>query len=186
MLREDRYAQLIEVASRIVVEDGIGALTMEGLATKAKISKPVVYSHFVDRNDLLGQLIQAYWREHDAYVPSEPEPGENIADFTRRSTDAHFEFVTSRSHPIRQLIRRSFDDPAIAHIVAQRENEVVAQLATFAVEHGGLNETEAQAAATVSLGALRAASVAAAADPARTETLKAAYIAVSDRLLRLN
>jgi AcrR family transcriptional regulator len=52
----ERRRQLLEVARRIVREEGADGLTLGHLAVKAGVSKPVVYDHFPTRSKLLIEL----------------------------------------------------------------------------------------------------------------------------------
>ncbi|OCJ03513.1 TetR family transcriptional regulator [Rhizobium sp. AC27/96] len=58
--REDRYRQLIEVAWRIVGEEGTEALTLGRLSERAGVTKPVVYDHFATRPGLLAALYREF------------------------------------------------------------------------------------------------------------------------------
>ncbi len=58
--REDRRRQLVDVAWRIVREEGTEALTLPRLAEQAKVAKPVVYDHFATRPALLAALYQEF------------------------------------------------------------------------------------------------------------------------------
>jgi AcrR family transcriptional regulator len=60
--REDRHRQLLDVAWRLIREEGTEALTLGRLAERAIITKPVVYSHFGTRQGLLAAL----YRDFDA------------------------------------------------------------------------------------------------------------------------
>lgn len=60
LLREDRHAQLIDTARRIVRDEGTDALTLGRLAERAGVTKPVVYDHFGSRNGLLAALYRDY------------------------------------------------------------------------------------------------------------------------------
>lgn len=62
LAREDRHAQLIDTARRLVREEGTDALTLGRLAELAGVTKPVVYDHFETRNGLLVAL----YRDYDA------------------------------------------------------------------------------------------------------------------------
>ncbi|WP_288194820.1 TetR family transcriptional regulator [uncultured Phyllobacterium sp.] len=62
LTREDRFRQLMDVAWRIVREEGTEALTLGWLAEKAEVTKPVVYDHFGTRAGLLAAL----YRDFDA------------------------------------------------------------------------------------------------------------------------
>ncbi|OBZ93295.1 TetR family transcriptional regulator [Pararhizobium polonicum] len=58
--REERHRQLLDVAWRVIREDGTEALTLGHLAEQAGITKPVVYDHFTTRPGLLAALYQEF------------------------------------------------------------------------------------------------------------------------------
>lgn len=60
--REARRRQLLDIAWRIIGEEGTEALTLGRLAVAAGVTKPVVYDHFVTRSGLLAEL----YKEFDA------------------------------------------------------------------------------------------------------------------------
>jgi AcrR family transcriptional regulator len=60
MSREERYRQLLDVAWRLVREEGTEALTLGRLAEQAGVTKPVVYDHFSTRPGLLAALYQEF------------------------------------------------------------------------------------------------------------------------------
>lgn len=62
LTRAQRHRQLVDVAWRMVREEGSDALTLGRLAEQAGVTKPVVYSHFATRSALLAAL----YREFDA------------------------------------------------------------------------------------------------------------------------
>ena len=58
--REDRRRQLLDVAWRLIREEGTEALTLGRLSEQAGITKPVVYDHFGTRTGLLAALYQDF------------------------------------------------------------------------------------------------------------------------------
>ncbi|KAA8997673.1 TetR/AcrR family transcriptional regulator [Affinibrenneria salicis] len=60
LLREERHAQLTEVAWRIIRTEGTEALTLGHLAQQAGVTKPVVYDHFTNRAGLLAALYKEF------------------------------------------------------------------------------------------------------------------------------
>lgn len=58
--REDRQRQLLDVAWRLIREEGSEALTLGRLAEQAGVTKPVVYDHFGTRAGLLAALFLEY------------------------------------------------------------------------------------------------------------------------------
>lgn len=62
LARDARRRQLLEVAWRLVRDEGADALSLGRLADQAGVTKPLVYDHFETRNGLLIAL----YREYDA------------------------------------------------------------------------------------------------------------------------
>ncbi|CCQ17962.1 putative TetR family transcriptional regulator [Rhodococcus sp. AW25M09] len=58
--RSDRYEQLVEVSWALVRAEGADALTLGRLAEHAGVAKPVVYSHFASRAELLAALFTEF------------------------------------------------------------------------------------------------------------------------------
>ena len=56
LARDERNRQLLDVAWRLVRDEGTDALTLGRLAEAAGVTKPVVYDHFGTRNGLLAAL----------------------------------------------------------------------------------------------------------------------------------
>lgn len=97
MTGQERRAQLLDVGRSVFAERGYEAASVEEIATRAKITKPVVYEHFsgkeglyaviVDREvqGLLGRITDALVGDHPralleqaaagflSYIESEPE-----------------------------------------------------------------------------------------------------------------
>ncbi|MET1079673.1 MAG: TetR/AcrR family transcriptional regulator [Pseudomonas sp.] len=58
--REERQRQLLDVAWKLVREDGTEGLTLGRLAEQAGVTKPVVYDHFGTRPGLLAALYKKF------------------------------------------------------------------------------------------------------------------------------
>lgn len=58
--RDERQRQLLDVAWKLISDEGTDALTLGRLATEAGITKPVAYDHFGTRNGLLVALYQDF------------------------------------------------------------------------------------------------------------------------------
>jgi AcrR family transcriptional regulator len=60
LARDARLRQLLDVAWRLVREEGTEALTLGRLAEQSGVTKPVVYDHFGTRSGLLAALYQEF------------------------------------------------------------------------------------------------------------------------------
>jgi AcrR family transcriptional regulator len=53
LLPEQRREQLLDVVLEIINTDGVGAVSMDAVARRVGVTRPVVYSQFADTNDML-------------------------------------------------------------------------------------------------------------------------------------
>lgn len=73
MSKRERRDQLLQLAAEIVVTDGADRLTLQTLADRAGVSKPITYNHFGDRKGLLAQLYRCYDDELVAEIQTIPD-----------------------------------------------------------------------------------------------------------------
>ncbi len=106
MTGHQRRAQLVEVGRSLFAEKGFEAVTVEEIASKAKVSKPVVYEHFgskdglyavvVDRemNYLLNSITRALTAEHPRVL-------------LEQAACALFDYIETNTDGFRILLRDS-------------------------------------------------------------------------------
>ena len=56
----------VDAALNLLIEGGIGAVSVDQLASRLNITRGSFYHHFTDRNELLRVLLD-YWGEHWTY-----------------------------------------------------------------------------------------------------------------------
>lgn len=96
MSRDDRRAQLIDVAARLVVERGVDAVTMEAVGEAAGASKTIGYQYFENLHELLLAVLQ---RELDAlndYAAPRLREAQGFDDIVRAGVGAWFDLVERR------------------------------------------------------------------------------------------
>jgi AcrR family transcriptional regulator len=54
----DRRTSLLDAAAAIIEKDGVEAVSMESIADRAGVSRPLVYKHFTNRRDALAALYE--------------------------------------------------------------------------------------------------------------------------------
>lgn len=86
--RDERQRQLLEVAWRLVREEGTEALTLGRLAEQAGVTKPVVYDHFGTRAGLLAALYQDYDLRQTALMEAALEASEATLEGAPTSSPA--------------------------------------------------------------------------------------------------
>jgi AcrR family transcriptional regulator len=67
---EERRAQLLDAALEIVAEDGMPAVSIEAIARRAGVTRPVVYGVFADLEELMNALLEREERRALAQVVS--------------------------------------------------------------------------------------------------------------------
>jgi AcrR family transcriptional regulator len=66
--------QILDAASRIFMEQGFGATSMDAVARGANVSKATLYAHFTSKEQLFAEMIAAACRQHAAAL-TPPELG---------------------------------------------------------------------------------------------------------------
>ena len=66
MTRAAREAQLLDIAEEVLVERGTRKTTVEEIAERAGITKPVIYDHFGSKDGLIGKVISRAHAELEA------------------------------------------------------------------------------------------------------------------------
>jgi TetR/AcrR family transcriptional regulator, fatty acid biosynthesis regulator len=123
---EARRAHILDVAARLIVEEGVSAVSMERLGREAGISKALCYAYFENRTELLSQLLV---REYPAFHgdPIQTEPEESFEALIRRTTTYFIDSYVANG----VLIQRLMNEPSVAEAVAERHHDGRAATAKF-------------------------------------------------------
>lgn len=165
MAPEDRRDQLLEAALELIAERGYGSVTIEALASRVGVTRPVVYAVFDNLDDLLATLLDRYDERTLAQVTEALQadgaaPGELIRDSMR----GWLESIRANPDAWRAILRA--DDSGAPREVRRRywrgrkrvtrmlEDRLRASLGPAAADH----DTEIVAEAMVAL-AVRSASL---------------------------
>lgn len=108
-----RRDQILDVAARLIVEEGLQAATMEQLARSAGISKALVYNYFATRDVLLGALLQREQAELGARGMGAALQAQSFPELIARTTRLYLEHVRDRG----PLIAALLGDPATAALM---------------------------------------------------------------------
>jgi len=93
---EERREQLLDGVLDIINTDGVGAVSMDAVARRVGVTRPVVYGLFTDTNHILrSSLDREEKRVFEQIGASIPTPGEqNLAAALNRLIDAFLRAVT--------------------------------------------------------------------------------------------
>ena len=113
----DRRNQLVEVGRAVFAEKGYAATSVEEIAERAKISKPIVYEHFGGKEGLYAVIVD---REMDHVIA---EIGNAISVGTPRdrveaAASAFFRYVQDRPDGFAVLSRDAPGNSGLANLLA--------------------------------------------------------------------
>ncbi|WP_375481623.1 TetR/AcrR family transcriptional regulator [uncultured Mycobacterium sp.] len=78
LLPDQRREQLLDVVLDVIDTDGVGAVSIDAVARRAGVTRPVVYSHFTDANDMLrASLDREEQRALAQILDAMPAPNDN-------------------------------------------------------------------------------------------------------------
>jgi TetR/AcrR family transcriptional regulator, fatty acid biosynthesis regulator len=111
---EARAAQILDVAARLLMEEGFTEVSMERLGREAGISKALVYNYFPSRNELLRALLEREMGLMRASQAHAVKAAESFEDLVRRTTRLYIENMKLRG----ALLRKLWAEPAVARSLA--------------------------------------------------------------------
>lgn len=99
--REQRRRQLLEVAWKIVRNQGREALTLAHVANEAGVSKPIAYDHFGSRTGLLAELYREYdERQNKRMDAAITSASDNLDSLATVIADSYVECVVAQGREI--------------------------------------------------------------------------------------
>ena len=149
----DRRMQLLDVAADVVSSIGVRSLTLDAVAEKAGVHRPVVYRHFANVDQLLAAVVD---RELASLSRSTAEAVAGVEGFERRLRSAvtawmdHFAKSSTLMHAA--LVR----PPTSSELRAKRRQQNNASMAflTGELHAAGLTDVDAEIAAALLLHGL--------------------------------
>jgi len=116
---EARREQILDEAARLILEEGLYAVSMERLARDVGISKGLVYNYFATRDALLTALLSREQAElRDRGMASALEAG-SYAELIRQTTRLYLEQTRDRG----ALIAALLSDPSVAKLMEAESRE---------------------------------------------------------------
>ncbi|HYH27915.1 MAG TPA: TetR/AcrR family transcriptional regulator [Actinomycetota bacterium] len=101
---QERHEQLIEVARRVFAERGYAASAIEEIASRAGVTKPVVYQHFGDKEHLHAVVIDREVRsvlERFSQALGSGDPRTSL----EQAADAFLRYIEEEPDGFRVLVR---------------------------------------------------------------------------------
>jgi TetR/AcrR family transcriptional regulator, fatty acid biosynthesis regulator len=113
---DERRNEILDATARVIMDEGVSAVSMEGVAREAQASKALVYAYFENRQNLLTSLLL---REFPAFQGDlEPLPADAPFEAMIRRTTIDF---IDRYVANGVLIQRLLAEPAVAEDTLRRQ-----------------------------------------------------------------
>lgn len=158
----DRHRQLLEVAWRMVRDEGSEALTLARLADQAGVTKPIVYNHFITRSGLLAALYQDFDVRQTALIEAAIDASEPDLQSRAQVTASSFvECVLLQGREIPGVIAALSGSPELERIKRECERNFLDKCRSVLEPFAGTGRLS-QASLRAMLGAAEALSDAAA------------------------
>jgi AcrR family transcriptional regulator len=110
---EARQEEILDEAARVVLAEGVSAVSMERLGREAGISKALVYAYFPNRTELLSALLLREYRHFQAHSRRLLAEAQGFEAIVRTTTAAWLDHIAERG----PLISRLTNEPEIARAI---------------------------------------------------------------------
>jgi AcrR family transcriptional regulator len=151
--RTARRAQLLGVALEVFVEQGYHAASMDDIAERAGVSKPVLYQHFPGKLDLYRALLA---NSRDEIIEGVRQALASTSDNSERVRAAMalwFDYVADHGMAFRLVIESDMtSDPEVRDLVESVTSESATAISKVIVEDTQLPEPVAQLLASCLVG----------------------------------
>ncbi len=106
MTGRERREQLLQVGARLFADKGFEAVTIEEIAAKAGVSKPVVYEHFGSKDGLYAVIVDREMNQLLGMV-TDSLTADRPRDLLEQAATALFDYIEGRENGFRILVRDS-------------------------------------------------------------------------------
>jgi len=150
----DRRDALLSAAAAILTDQSVEAVTMEAVAERAGVSRPLVYKHFANRGDLLAAV---YQREaallHDELATTVRQ-ATTVTDMFRALIRGALKAQADRGTALAALRAAGGWNHALREEQRRRDRTTVRYFAAHVSQEFGVGEAQATVAVAILLGAI--------------------------------
>lgn len=137
--RSARRAQLLDVALEVFVEQGYHAASMDEIAVRAGVSKPVLYQHFPGKLDLYLALLETSCDTVIAEVKGALASTTDNRQRVQATMELWYDYVADQGAAFRLVFESDLtNDPSVRAQVDRVVNESAAAIAEVIHEDTGL------------------------------------------------
>ena len=152
--RVDRRDALLTAAAAILAERSVDAVTMEAVAERAGVSRPLVYKHFANRGELLAAVYQREAAVLHAELATNVRQATTVTDMFRALIRGALKAQADRGTALAALRAAGGWNHALREEQRQRDQTTVRYFATHVSQELGVGERQATLAVAILLGAI--------------------------------
>jgi len=163
--RAERYEALVQAAASLVAELDVDSVSMETVAARARVSRPLVYKYFANRHELLAAVYRREAVTMDTEIVRAVQAAQGLEDILRTMTRGILAGAAAHGRTFNTLRRAGARDASLRYEQRERDRRTVRFLARRAMEEFELPKHEAQAAIAILLAGIDTILVLWTADP---------------------
>jgi AcrR family transcriptional regulator len=156
--RAQRREFFLDITATLVQNEGLASVTMERVASLATLSKPVIYSHFADRGELLRALLERCWRSVDHSVQVRLSTARTFDQSLEALVVGYFDEISAQGALVGLLIGNASQEPAVEQARRARQRAAEAEWSQFYQRRANLPPDVADACAAILRSARQGAS----------------------------
>jgi AcrR family transcriptional regulator len=154
LARADRRDALLDAALALVAEGDIESVSMEAVAERAGVSRPLVYKHFANRSELLAAVYQREAAVLHAELSAAVVAAESVADMFRALVRGALRAEAQRGAAFAALRAAGLRTRERRDEQRRRDRGTLRYFAANAERDFGLDEPTARTAVGILLGAI--------------------------------
>lgn len=154
LARARRREDLIDAAVELIVAEGVEAVSMESVADRAGVSRPLVYKHFANRSEMLTAVYRREAGLLHAELAAQVRAADTLETGYRALVRAAFRATAQRHSLFAALRAAGAWNPELRREQEARDRRTVRFFADHASAEFGIPAAEAQAATAMLLTSL--------------------------------
>jgi AcrR family transcriptional regulator len=149
--RAERYDALVDVAAALVTEGDVDVVTMDAVAARARVSRPLVYKYFANRHELLAAVYRREAAALDAEIVRAVEAAHGFEEILRTMLRGILAGAASRGGTFTTLRRAGARDADLRREQRARDRRTLRFFTERATEEFDLARRDARAALAILL-----------------------------------
>lgn len=150
----DRRDALLDAAADLLASGDVEAVSMEAVAERAGVSRPLVYKHFANRRELLTAVYRRESSILHVELSTAVQAAAGLEDMFRALIRGSLQAQATRGATFAALRAAGGRDRAMRHEQRKRDRITVGYFARQAVLELALDESDARRAVAILLGAI--------------------------------